>query len=58
MAIAMFAQKIPGVIAPILGTALLAIGGGLPNFTALYLVAAACAVTGGTIITITVRGAR
>lgn len=58
MAIALFAQKIPGVLAPILGGAVLAIGAGAENFTALYLLAAALAFAGGLIITLSVRSVR
>jgi MFS family permease len=58
MAITMFAQKIPGVIAPLAAPAVLAIGSGGQNFTALYLTAAALAVVGGSIITLRVRGIR
>lgn len=58
MAVALFAQKIPGVFAPVLGGAVLAIGAGAENFTALYLLAAALAVAGGLLITLTVRSVR
>ncbi|MFK4805176.1 MFS transporter [Microbacterium sp. ZW CA_36] len=58
MAITMFAQKIPGVVAPLAAPAVLAIGSGGQNFTALYLTAAALAVVGGSIITLRVRGIR
>ena len=58
MAIALFAQKIPGVIAPVLGAAILAVGAGPENFTALYLAAAALAFLGGLIISLSVRGVR
>jgi MFS family permease len=58
MAITMFAQKIPGVLAPIAAPAVLAIGAGGQNFTALYLTAAALALAGGSIITFKVRGIR
>ncbi|MFJ4175354.1 MFS transporter [Microbacterium sp. NPDC089696] len=58
MAIALFAQKIPGVLAPVIGAAVLAIGAGPENFTALYLLAAAIAFAGGLVITLTVRGVR
>jgi MFS family permease len=58
MAIALFAQKIPGVLAPILGTAILTIGVGVENFTALYLIAAALAFAGGLLITLSVRSVR
>ncbi len=58
MAIALFAQKIPGVFAPVLGGAVLAIGAGAENFTALYLLAAALAFAGGLLITLTVRSVR
>lgn len=58
MAIALFAQKIPGVFAPVLGGAVLAIGAGAENFTALYLLAAALASAGGLVITLSVRSVR
>lgn len=58
MAIALFAQKIPGVFAPVLGGAVLAIGAGAENFTALYLLAAALAFAGGLLITLSVRSVR
>lgn len=58
MAIALFAQKIPGVLAPVIGAAVLAIGAGPENFTALYLLAAGLAFAGGLLITLTVRGVR
>jgi MFS family permease len=58
MAIALFAQKIPGVFAPVLGGAVLAIGAGAANFTALYLLAAALAFAGGLLITLSVRSVR
>lgn len=58
MAIALFAQKIPGVLAPVLGGAVLAIGAGAENFTALYLLAAALAFAGGLLITLSVRSVR
>ena len=58
VAITMFAQKIPGVVAPLAAPAVLAIGSGGQNFTALYLTAAALAVVGGSIITLRVRGIR
>lgn len=55
MAITQFAQKIPGVVAPVGAPAILAIGGGGQNFTALYLIAATLAVAGGSIIALKVR---
>jgi MFS family permease len=58
MAITLFAQKIPGALAPIAAPLLLAIGGGTQNFTALYLVAAALAFAGGAVIALRVRGVR
>jgi MFS family permease len=58
MAIALFAQKIPGVFAPVLGGAVLAIGAGAENFTALYLLAAVLAFAGGLLITLSVRSVR
>lgn len=58
MAIALFAQKIPGVFAPVLGGAVLTIGAGAENFTALYLLAAALAFAGGLLITLSVRSVR
>ena len=62
MAIALFAQKIPGVFAPVLGGAVLAIGAGAgagaENFAALYLLAAALAFAGGLLITLSVRSVR
>lgn len=60
MAITMFSQKIPGVIAPIAAPLILAIGvsTGGQNFTALYLFAAGLAVLGGLIIALRVRGIR
>lgn len=58
MAITMLAQKIPGVLAPVAAPALLAIGGGAQNYTALYLVAAALAFAGGALIALRVRGVR
>lgn len=58
MAIALFAQKIPGVFAPVLGGAVLAIGAGAENFTALYLLAAVLAFVGGLLITLSVRSVR
>ncbi|SDS81750.1 Na+/melibiose symporter [Microterricola viridarii] len=58
MAITMFAQKIPGVLAPIAAPALLVIGAGAQNFTALYLTAAGLALAGGLIIALKVRGIR
>lgn len=58
MAITMFAQKIPGVIGPIAAPAVLAIGSGGQNFTALYLTSAVLALAGGIIITLKVRGIR
>jgi MFS family permease len=58
MAINMFAQKIPGVVAPLAAPAILIIGSGAQNFTALYLTAAALALTGGLIITLRVRSVR
>lgn len=58
MAIALFAQKIPGVFAPVLGGAVLAIGAGAENFTALYLLAAGLAFAGGLLITLSVRSVR
>ncbi|MBT2486550.1 MULTISPECIES: MFS transporter [unclassified Microbacterium] len=57
-AIALFAQKIPGVFAPVLGGAVLAIGAGAENFIALYLLAAALAFAGGLLITLSVRSVR
>ncbi|MGJ0389401.1 MFS transporter [Microbacterium sp. CGR1] len=58
MAIALFAQKISGVFAPVLGGAVLAIGAGAENFTALYLLAAALAFAGGLLISLSVRSVR
>lgn len=55
LAITMFAQKIPGVLAPVAAPALLVIGSGAPNFTALYLAAAGLALAGGLIIALKVR---
>lgn len=55
LAITMFSQKIPGVLAPIAAPALLVIGSGAPNFTALYLAAAGLALVGGLIIALKVR---
>ncbi|MEV7692206.1 MFS transporter [Microbacterium sp. NPDC089189] len=56
MAITLFSQKIPGVIAPVIAPVVLAIGAGTQNFTALYLAAAALAVVGGLVVVIGVRG--
>ncbi|WP_404429875.1 MFS transporter [Microbacterium lacus] len=58
MAITMFAQKIPGVLAPIAAPLLLMIGDGDQNFTVLYLASAVLAVAGGSIIAAKVRGIR
>lgn len=58
MAITLFAQKIPGVIAPLAAPFLLAIGTGGQNFTFLYLASAFLAVIGGVIIAGKVRGVR
>ena len=58
MAITMFSQKIPGVLAPIAAPALLIIGADGQNFTALYLAAAGLALIGGLIIAIKVRSVR
>jgi len=58
MAINLFAQKIPGVFAPLVAGVILATGGAHQNFLALYLAAAALAVAGGLVIAACVRGAR
>ena len=58
MAITLFAQKIPGAIAPLCAPFLLLIGGGQQNFTALYLAAALLAALGGLIIAGGVRGVK
>jgi MFS family permease len=58
MAINMFAQKIPGVVAPLAAPAILIIGAGSQNFTALYLTAALLALAGGLVITLRVRSVR
>ena len=57
MAITLFAQKIPGVIAPVLAPILLALGGG-ENFVALYLIASGFALIGGVTIGVRVRSVR
>lgn len=57
MAITLFAQKIPGVLAPAAAPLVLAIAGG-DNFFALYLSAAALALIGGITIGAGVRTAR
>jgi MFS family permease len=57
MAITLFAQKIPGVLAPAVAPLVLAIGGG-ENFLALYLVAAALALIGGITIGARVHAVR
>ncbi|MDF2994186.1 MAG: transporter, partial [Microbacterium sp.] len=54
MAITMFAQKIPGVLSPLVAPLVLATAGG-DNFFALYLVAAALALAGGVAIASGVR---
>ncbi|MDF9277632.1 MFS transporter [Arthrobacter sp. EH-1B-1] len=58
MAINMFAQKIPGVIAPVCAPLLLLIGGGEQNFTALYLSTALLSAIGGILIATRVKGVR
>lgn len=58
MAITQFAQKIPGVLAPIAAPVLLAIGGAGQNFTVLYLASGALALVGGAIIAAKVRSVR
>lgn len=60
MAITMFSQKIPGVIAPLAAPALLGLGqvGASQNFVVLYVSAAALALVGGLIVTFAVRGIR
>jgi len=58
MAITMFSQKIPGAISPIAAPLLLTVGGGVQNFTVLYLAAAVLAVAGGVIIVAKVHGVR
>ena len=57
MAITLFAQKIPGVLAPAVAPLVLALMGG-GNFLALYLTAAVLAVAGGLVIGIGVRSTR
>lgn len=57
MAITLFAQKIPGVLAPLIAPLVLAIGGG-ENFLALYLVASALALIGGVTVGAGVRSVR
>lgn len=58
MAITMFSQKIPSALSPIAAPLLLTIGGGVQNFTVLYLAAAVLAVVGGVIIVAKVGGVR
>ncbi|NYF12258.1 MFS family permease [Pseudoclavibacter sp. JAI123] len=58
MAITLFAQKIPGVLAPLLAPLLLLVGGGDENFTVLYGVSALLAVAGGAVIATRVTGVR
>lgn len=58
MAITMFSQKIPSAISPIAAPLLLTVGGGVQNFTVLYLAAAVLAVAGGVIIVAKVHGVR
>lgn len=57
MAIILFAQKIPGVLAPAVAPMILTVGGG-ENFFALYLVGAALALIGGVTIGVGVRAVR
>lgn len=57
MAINLFAQKIPGALAPLAAPLLLGLGGG-QNFVVLYLVAGALALLGGAIIAAKVHGVR
>ena len=57
MAITLFSQKIPGVLAPITAPLVLVLGGG-ENFLALYLIAAGLALVGGITIGFGVRRAR
>ena len=58
MAITLFAQKIPGVLAPLLAPLLLLVGGGEENFTVLYAASALLAVLGGGIIATRATGVR
>jgi|GEM_PF-301522 len=62
MAINLFAQKIPGVLAPVGAPLLLAIGGGAgvgeQNFTVLYLVSSVLALLGALVILLGVKGAK
>ncbi|MCT9821367.1 MFS transporter [Microbacterium sp. W1N] len=58
MAITMFAQKIPGVLAPVTAPLLLMVGDSGQNFTLLYLTSAVLALIGGSIIASKVHGIR
>lgn len=57
MAITLFAQKIPGVLSPLIAPLVLGLGGG-ENFFALYLVASLLALVGGVTIAAGVRSVR
>lgn len=58
MAINLFAQKIPGVVAPLAAPMVLVMGSGGQNFTLLYFVTALLACVGGVVIAFGVRGVR
>jgi len=58
MAITMFSQKIPGVIAPAFAPLLLGLWGTGENYTTLYVMAGLLALAGGTIIATKVSSIR